>query len=272
MEQEKINCTVAILTFNSEAGLRTCLSSVKEFAEIIIADGGSTDATLSIAREYGAKIISQSNPGFPITDFSKERQRTLDASTCPWFFYLDSDEVMTPELKDEIRRITKLPTLPYKVYKVRYELSTPDFSRKYVSYKPYFQTRFFHKESGAYFIKKVHEKIAFPKGESVGVITASWLVPLNEQLAFSVYKNKVHKRLKILADEWNERNFFVFIKRGLLPQLISLLKQLYKMVVLRCREQSKNVVPFRYEVYRLYSPVVLSIFLTFRYVRLICNK
>lgn len=272
MEQEKINCTVAVLTFNSGAGLRMCLSSVKEFAEIIVADGGSTDDTLSIAREYGAKIISQSNPGFPISDFAKERQKTLDVATCPWFFYLDSDEIMTEELKEEIRKITNFPTLPYKVYKVRYELSTPDFKKRYISYKPYFQTRFFHRDSGAYFIKKVHEKIALKKGEEMGVISASWLVPLHDQLVFSVYAHKVHKRLSVLANEWKSTNFFVFLGKGILPQVVSFTKQLYKLVAIRMRERFDAVVPLRYDIYRLYSPIVLSFFLTRQYVRVLFQK
>lgn len=272
MEKQKINCSIGILTYNSAQGLRACLSSVKDFAEIIIADGGSTDDTLSIARMYGAKIISQSNPGCPISDFSLERERTLKVSTCPWFFYLDSDEVMTTELKEEIRRITTLPTIPYKVYKVRYELSTPDFSKRYISYKPYFQTRFFHKDSGAHFIKKVHEKVAFNKDESIGTVTSSWLVPLHEQLVFGVYASKVHKRLAILASEWKSKNFIVFLSKGLLPQGISFIKQLYKLFAIRFREGFDKVVPIRYDIYRLYSPVVLSFFLCKRYFSLFSKK
>ena len=40
---EKINCSVGILTFNSEETLLKCLESVSDFSEIIICDGGNTD-------------------------------------------------------------------------------------------------------------------------------------------------------------------------------------------------------------------------------------
>lgn len=52
-----------IATFNAERTLERCLKSVvdqdypKEKVEIIIADGGSKDKTLSIAKRYGARII-----------------------------------------------------------------------------------------------------------------------------------------------------------------------------------------------------------------------
>jgi glycosyltransferase involved in cell wall biosynthesis len=59
------NLTVSIIiaTFNSERTLSLCLKAVKEQIydenkiEIIIADGGSKDATLQIAKKYGAKVI-----------------------------------------------------------------------------------------------------------------------------------------------------------------------------------------------------------------------
>ena len=56
---QKIPCSVGILTLNSGQALRRCLDSLKDFAEIIICDGNSTDNTLEIAREYGAKIVKQ---------------------------------------------------------------------------------------------------------------------------------------------------------------------------------------------------------------------
>ena len=43
---------------NEERFLRGCLESVKGIVdEIVIVDTGSTDSTLDIAREYGAKIV-----------------------------------------------------------------------------------------------------------------------------------------------------------------------------------------------------------------------
>jgi|Deesub1362A_J573_1020465.scaffolds.fasta_scaffold01105_10 glycosyltransferase involved in cell wall biosynthesis len=56
--------SVVIPTYNSERTLEMCLESIvnqdypKEKIEIIIADGGSTDRTLEIARKYTDKIIN----------------------------------------------------------------------------------------------------------------------------------------------------------------------------------------------------------------------
>ena len=50
-----IKATVGILTFNSAKYLNDCLNSVKNFREILVLDGGSTDQTLNIAKNIIAK-------------------------------------------------------------------------------------------------------------------------------------------------------------------------------------------------------------------------
>src|SRR3989344_4165537 len=55
--------SIVIATFNSERTLPECLKSVKKqvypgSVDIIIADGGSIDKTLSLAREFNIQVIS----------------------------------------------------------------------------------------------------------------------------------------------------------------------------------------------------------------------
>jgi rSAM/selenodomain-associated transferase 2 len=45
-------------TLNAGDGLASCLASLNEADEIIVADGGSTDASLAIARASGATIVT----------------------------------------------------------------------------------------------------------------------------------------------------------------------------------------------------------------------
>lgn len=95
--------SVAIATYNEEQKLGACLASVSSWAdEIVIVDGGSTDRTLTIAKEYNARIMSTDNP--PI--FHINKQKALDACRGEWILQLDADEVVTPELAKEIQQIT----------------------------------------------------------------------------------------------------------------------------------------------------------------------
>lgn len=61
--ERSVDVTVVVPTLNSEKTLGQCLHSIHrqeydgEF-EIVVADGGSTDQTISIAREYGSLIVN----------------------------------------------------------------------------------------------------------------------------------------------------------------------------------------------------------------------
>ena len=91
--------TAYTLTFNEARQIRAVLESVKWADEIIVVDSFSTDGTVEIAREFGARIISEKFCGF-----GKLRNLALDAAQHDWIFSLDADERCTPELAGEIRR------------------------------------------------------------------------------------------------------------------------------------------------------------------------
>ena len=100
--EKKVKISVALASFNEEANLERCLSSVQEWAdEIVIVDGGSTDKTLEIAKHYQAKIIQTTNP--PI--FHINKQKALDACNGDWILQLDADEVVSPKLAHEILQV-----------------------------------------------------------------------------------------------------------------------------------------------------------------------
>ena len=67
--------TVYILSYNEAKQIRAVLESVKWADEIILVDSFSTDGTVEIAREYGAKIISEKFCGFGAL-----RNKALDAA------------------------------------------------------------------------------------------------------------------------------------------------------------------------------------------------
>ncbi|QQR50444.1 glycosyltransferase family 2 protein [Candidatus Nomurabacteria bacterium] len=259
---KKINCTIGILTKNSEATLDRSLASVKNFADIIIADGGSSDSTITIAKAYGAKIISQIAVGKPIDDFSSERNNLLDHAVTDWFFYLDSDEVMTEALAYEIEKAVENASGP-SFYNVPYVLTSPDLTVWYKSIRPLYQVRLFRKSTGARFAKRVHEKIHFdPTKEIIGTLSSPWLVPLDVQLAFRVYKEKVHHRLGIIAYDWKPPSLSKALYTAWLVPFFMILKIFLRMFYLRLRYKARYLVPLRYELYRIYSQIYIAKVLT----------
>lgn len=91
--------SVTVITKNEAANIRQCLESVSWADEIIVVDGGSTDGTANICREYTDKVFHQDWLGF-----GPQKNRALDHATGEWILSLDADERVTPQLRKEIER------------------------------------------------------------------------------------------------------------------------------------------------------------------------
>src|SRR6204780_3331291 len=101
--------SVIIPVRNEAKNLPRCLQALNPVGEIYVIDSQSSDETVEIARAHGAKVVQFHYQG----GWPKKRQWAMN--TLPfaydWILLLDADEVLTPELSDEIRRALKRPTL-----------------------------------------------------------------------------------------------------------------------------------------------------------------
>lgn len=100
----KNSLSVVLAVYNEEDNLRACLDSVKDLAdEIVVVDGGSTDKTVEIAKEFGARVIMTTNP----QNFHINKNKAIDAAKREWILQLDADEVVSKELGSEIKNAIK---------------------------------------------------------------------------------------------------------------------------------------------------------------------
>ena len=111
--------TAVIPTKNCESDIARCLESIKWADEIVIIDGFSTDKTLDICRKYTDKIIQHKHQGEYYGIGEEERNIGTDNSGCDWILQLDSDEVVTQELRKDIEKILNNEKEPYQAYKFR---------------------------------------------------------------------------------------------------------------------------------------------------------
>lgn len=254
---EKIPCTIGILAYNNADNLTRALKSVQDFAEVIVADGGSTDGTREAARAVGARVIEQSQQGKAINDFALERNRLLDAATKSWFFYLDADEAMSEELRDNIRRATEQSN--FGAYRVRYLKTNADLSKKYRTFREYYQIRLTRTKIGARFIKPVHERIKVPDGTKVGQIESPWYVPLDaDDLSFAVFFPKAWQRTGATLAEWHPKGIGDILRAVFVEPLTLIAKSLFKMLATPLKH-GRKAIPFKYELLRVLYACMLSI-------------
>jgi glycosyltransferase involved in cell wall biosynthesis len=97
---------ISFITFtrNSSDKIAGLLAHVKDIVdEIIVIDGFSTDDTVKIAREYGAKVYSRKPWGFVEPD----RMFALRMASYDWVLYLDDDERINSKLINDLKSLIK---------------------------------------------------------------------------------------------------------------------------------------------------------------------
>lgn len=92
--------TIAVLTLNEAGQIEACLRSAAFADQLLVIDSGSTDATVSMAQGLGAEVhVYAQWQGFAV-----QRNRQIDHTRSDWVLFLDADEVIPPELAEEIRQ------------------------------------------------------------------------------------------------------------------------------------------------------------------------
>jgi glycosyltransferase involved in cell wall biosynthesis len=97
MSGSRPRLSVIVPTFNEEATLRDCLDSVRFADEILVVDSYSSDATLSIAREHGARVLQHE-----YVYSARQKNWAIPQAAHEWVLLVDSDERVTSELREEI--------------------------------------------------------------------------------------------------------------------------------------------------------------------------
>ncbi|PVX47065.1 glycosyltransferase involved in cell wall biosynthesis [Flavobacterium sp. 103] len=90
--------SVLIITLNEEEHLKALLSDLDFADEIIIVDSFSTDGTEIVAKTFPKVTFTQNK----FENFSAQRNFAISQAKNDWILFLDADEVLTPELKQEI--------------------------------------------------------------------------------------------------------------------------------------------------------------------------
>ena len=93
-------------TYNNEDLVRECLESFKWADEILVVDSFSTDRTIDICREYGARIIQHE-----YVQSAKQKNWAIPQCRHEWVLQIDTDELPEPGLREEIEAALSNPSV-----------------------------------------------------------------------------------------------------------------------------------------------------------------
>lgn len=144
--------SVVILTKNEEKNIIDVINSCKCISDnVIIVDSGSTDCTVELAQNHGAKVVYRAWDN----DFSAQRNFALEHVDTDWVLYLDADERLNSTLINSIKKIFVKNENKQYILKRKSIAFGQEFN--YGTLKPDFVPRLF-KTKHVHWVNKVHEK------------------------------------------------------------------------------------------------------------------
>jgi len=149
----KVPLSVVIITKNEERNMHDCLKSVVDWVdEIVIVDDESTDKTVEIAKGYGAKIYHRKMDNEGI-----HRNWAYAQAKNEWVLSLDADEMISPELRDEI--VATLPNTDVQAFDMPLRNYIGKYWVRYSGWYPAGKLRMFMKSRFKYEEVGVHPKV-----------------------------------------------------------------------------------------------------------------
>lgn len=214
--------SVALAVHNEEKNIARCLQSVYDWVdEIIIVDGESTDDTIAVVKEYDlknkTKIFHEKNEIM----FHKNKQKALEQCSGKWILQLDADEVVSPELKNEIRAVIANSNqshqpLAYFLPRLNHFLGRP--LKKGGQY-PDYTIRLYKNGSARFPCKTVHEQVEISQKFQVSTLKSPLLhypYPhfseyLRKWIQYSYFEADLLDKKGVKPSLWNIKKYFFIL-------------------------------------------------------------
>ncbi|MCW3058182.1 MAG: hypothetical protein JWQ02_3 [Capsulimonas sp.] len=199
--------SLCMIVKNEERVLGHCLQSIKPWVdEIIIVDTGSTDKTVAIAEEHGARVFH-----FPWTDsFSEARNVSLSHATCDWILWMDADDTIPEHCGAKLRELALLAEA--KVTGLIMQVHIPPAPSE-VGFTVVDHVKLFRNHLGLQFEGRIHEQILEPIYRIGGMVQRSDLYVVHSGYDYTP-EGQAHKRerdLTLLAKDLADRPDHPFV-------------------------------------------------------------
>jgi glycosyltransferase involved in cell wall biosynthesis len=154
-----IPISACLITLNEEHNLPRALASLRDIVdEILVVDSGSTDRTVEIAREAGAKVLSREWSGY-----ADQKNYAAEQAAHEWILSVDADEELSTALQGALLK-WKAGEPGAAVYEVSRRTWYLGAWIRHSGWYPDYQRRLFRRDA-ARFAGLVHESLRPAQGE-----------------------------------------------------------------------------------------------------------
>ena len=213
----KLPLSAVIITRNEASRIKACLESVAFADEIVVVDSGSTDGTLEIALQYGARIVHQEWLGF-----GRQKQFAVSCAAHDWVLCLDADERVSDELRASIEAEMQKPL--WGAYRFPRRNRFMGRWLKHGEGYPDWSLRLFHRAHSRWSEDAIHEKVLVDTsvGTSVGTLSGDLLHESEESIA--AYLDKQNRYTTLQAETLHRKGRRAHIGNLLISPLLRFVK------------------------------------------------
>lgn len=144
--------SVCILTKNAASTLEKTLKSASFFSEVLLLDNGSSDATIKMGSSYPNTTVFES----PFLGFGPLRNKAASLAKNEWILALDSDEILSFSLIEELKTLALDPNHIYSIPRHNF------YNGKQIKgcgWHPERVIRLYHRSKTSYCNSFVHESV-----------------------------------------------------------------------------------------------------------------
>ena len=149
--------SVLLPTFNSAEIVRSALESIRWADEILVVDSFSTDDTLDICREYGARVIQHE-----YVQSAKQKNWAIPQCAHEWVLQIDTDEVLDAGLREEIEAVIENPSAGVDGFRINFKHHVLNQWVRVCGLYPEYHLRLFRRDVGRFEDKEVHAHVRVP--------------------------------------------------------------------------------------------------------------
>ena len=164
--------------------------------EIIVVDTGSTDNTVKLAQEAGAKLFYFKW----INDFAAAKNYAIEQATGDWIMFLDADESFTHEAQKKLRQELERFDKDKSVAALLCRLLDVNEDDDYKIVNTFLLPRIFRRSPYIRYKGAIHEQLENSRGNK-RMVFASEVEIMHTGYSSSIVQSKVSRNLPIMLDE-----------------------------------------------------------------------